>query len=351
VRIEAEQWSEPSICRLERTVGGIRVPLTPVAPFHFNVLIHIEDPRLLLQNESYFREKTVVFTELARILHKHGGFLTIQPEEDWPMAALRYAPETLSNLVADYGVTFSTHTHGPACRDAGGRLRSNQDCNECRSCPGWTTIETDEDPTTPAYVASLRELISEVSGANVSDHNGNFHYDNPDGLAGAGIETWSAFKDHNTQSTFDQLFTNPWRPTACDAIASPDIFQTHDPEGAIVFIPGWGQAITRHPERIRERLAGMLGQVLCYADPERVNTFYIVTHVDHYRGDGEPYIDIDDTTGEATFHEAFLRDLACWEETLTELIDPLVAKGYLAWTPLPEIGELFVEWEEAEGGM
>jgi len=349
VRIEAEQWSEPSICRLERTVGGIRVPLTPVAPFHFNVLIHIEDPRLLLQNESYFREKTVVFTELARILHEHGGFLTIQPEEDWPMAALLYAPETLLNLVADFGVTFSTHTHGPACRDAGGRLRSNQDCNGCRDCPGWETVETDQDPTTPEYVSTLRGLISEISGTEVTDHNGNFHYDNPQGLDGAGIATWSAYKNHNTQATFDQLYTNPWRPTACDAIESPQTFQMHDEGSAVIFIPGWGQAITRNPERIHARLAGMLGQILCHADPERVNSFYIVTHVDHYRSDGEPYIEWDEATGEIVYHEAFLRDLGHWEKTLSELIDPLVDEGYLQWTSLPEIGDLFVEWEASQG--
>jgi len=345
--VEAEQWAEPATCRFERTVGGIRVPLTPAAAVHFNVLIHIEDPTLLTQQEGYFREKTAVFTELARILHEHGGFLTIQPEEDWPMAALKFAPSTLADLAESCGVVYSTHTHGPACLDADGRLRSNQDCNRCRTCPGWETVPTDTDPHTPEYVGALRDLISEVSGTDVSDHNGNFHYDHASAWSNVGISTWSAFKDHNTQATFDQLYTNPWRPTECDGIADPATFQTHDPSTSIVFVPGWGQAITRHPERIHERLAGMLGQILCHADPERVNTFYIVTHVDHYRGDGEAYITFDEATGRVTFHEPFLRDLAFWEETLTDLVDPLVAEGYLHWTSLPEIGRLFTTWESA----
>lgn len=350
VRIEAEEWIEPTASRLERVVGGIRVPLTAVAPFHFSVLIHIEDPQQLTRNEGYFWEKSSVFQEIARLFHEHGGFLTIQPEEDWPMASAQFAPDLLNRLAKDYDVAFSTHTHGPACVDPDGRLRSNKDCNSCRTCPGWETIETDQDPTTPEYVAALRTLIADLSGTDVSDHNGNFHYDNPAGLAGAEISTWSAFKNHNTQATFDQLFTNPWRPTACDAIESPETFQTHDPDGAIIFIPGWGQAITRNPERIRERLGAMLGQILSYADPQRVNAFYIVTHVDHYRSDGEPYIEWNEATGEVVYHEAFLRDLSYWEETLSELIDPLVAEGYLQWTSLPDIGDLFVEWEEAEGG-
>jgi len=351
VAVEAEQWAAPRACRFERTVGGIRVPYRPLAPVHFNVLIHIEDPALLATREAYFREKTAVFTELARVLHEHGGFLTIQPEEDWPLAAARYAPDTLSQLAADYGVVFSTHTHGPACRDADGRLRSNQDCNACRGCPGWEPVATDTDPHTPEYVGALRELIAEVSGTQVTDHNGNFRYLNADALADAGVATWSAFKNPSTQSTFDCLFTNPWRPTACDATETPEVFFRHDPATRIIYVPGWGQAITRHPERIHERLAGMLGQVLCHADPERVNCFYVVTHVDHYGAtDGEPYLQYDETRGVVVYHEAFGRDLACWEETLRELVDPLVAQGYLAWTSLPEIGELFVDWEAEVAG-
>jgi hypothetical protein len=348
--VEAELWAAPDDGEPTRIVGGIPVPVEPAAPFHFNVLIHIEDPRLITQNPSCFYEKTAVFRELARALHEHGGFLTIQTEEDWPSAALAFAPDTLAQLVADYGVAYSTHTHGPACIDPDGRLRSNQDCSDCRTCPGWREIETDTDPYTPQYVDALRDLISRVSETDVSDHNGNFGYENANALAAVGVSTWSAFKDHNTQSTFDQLFTNPWRPTACDAIESPTRFQTHDPSTRIVFIPGWGQAITRYPERIHDRLAGMLSQVLRFADPDRVNTFYIVTHVDHYGGDGDPYIDVDPVTGEVTFHDAFLRDLAHWEETLTELVDPLVAEGYLQWTSLSEIGELFAEWEANRGG-
>jgi hypothetical protein len=349
VAVDAEQWAEPQICRFERSVGGIRVPWKPVAPFHFSVLIHIEDPAAITQQEGYFREKSAVFIELAKLLHQHGGFLTIQPEEDWPLAATRFAPELLADLVERYGVVYSTHTHGPACIDAQGRLRSHRDCQSCASCAGWTPIPTDTDPYTPTYVGALRELISEISGTQVRDHNGNFHYVNASALADVGIETWSAFKDHNTQATFDQLFTNPWRPTACDAIASPDLFQTHDPSSRIVFVPGWGQAITRHPERLHARLAGMLSRLLCYADAGRVNTFYIVTHVDHYRSEGgELYVEFDEATGQITLHDAFLRDLGYWEETLSKLIDPLVAEGYLTWTSLPEMGQLYAEWEQSQ---
>jgi hypothetical protein len=345
-RIEAEQWKMAPATEATRLVGGISVPVEPVAPIRFNVLIHIEDPRLITQNEGYFWQKTAVFTELARTLHDHAGFLTIQPEEDWPTATLEFAPDTLSHLAERYGVVYSTHTHGPACIDASGRLRSNQDCNDCRTCSDWTRIETDIDPYTPEYIGHLRDLISQISGTSVSDHNGNFHYENAPALADVGISTWSAYKNHNTQATFDALFTNPWRPSECDAIETPETFWVHDPSSPIIFVPGWGQAVTRYPERIHTRLAAMLSQVILHADPDRVNTFYIVTHVDHYSAEtGEPYIDYDPVTGRLTYGEAFTRDLGYWEETLTVLIDPLVAEGYLTWTSLPEIAELFLNWE------
>jgi hypothetical protein len=342
-RIEGEQWEPVDVCRFERTVGGIAVPIKPVAPFHFNVLIHIEDPNQLITSEEYFRKETAVFTELARILHEHGGFLTIQPEEDWPMGAQKFAPSTLSDLANDYGVVYSTHTHGPSCIGNDGRLWSNRDCSTCRDCE---QIAMDTDPYTPEYVGNLRELLEEVSGTTVSDHNGNWLYANVSALADVGISTWSGFKDGSTQSTFNALFTNPWRPTHCSAAETPETFFVHDPTTEVIFIPGWGQAITRHPERLHERLAAMLGQVLRYADANRVNTFYIVTHVSHYAPEGDvDYIEINPATGEMTYGDAFLQDLAFWEETLSELIDPLVDEGYLQWTSLPEIGELFVKWE------
>ena len=349
--VEREEWAVADDAALTRIVGGIPVPPSPAAPVHFNVLIHIEDPPQITTVEPYFVGQTTVFRELARVLYQHGGFLTIQPEEDWPMASLRFAPDTLANLAEEYGVVYSTHTHGPNCRDADGRLRSAQDCNSNRDTAGWdATPCADADPWVPEYVAALRELIAEASGGTpVSDHNGNWEYDNVSALAAVGITTWSAYKNHNTQATFDALYVNPWRPTACDANETPDVFCQHDPATEMIYIPGWGQAISRYPQRIQGRLAAMLSQVIQSARSDRVNSFYIVTHVGHYADPCAPTIDVDETTGAVTLHASFREDLARWDTLLTELVDPLVAAGYLAWTSLPEIGKLFFEWEEANG--
>ena len=225
------------------------------------------------------------------------------------------------------------------------RPLSNVDCANCICCED---IVTDCDPETPEYVRNLRLLLERASGTSVSDHNGNWRYENLSALADmAGIRTLSAFKKAETQSTFDVLFTNPWRPTHASAVDDPELFCQHDPTTRVIFIPGWGQAITRHPEYLKERLAAMLAQVISCADPSRVNSFYIVTHAGHFEPESEePYLSVNEATGEVGFGSGFLRDMGYWEETMAELVQPLVEAGYLEWTSLPEIGELFVEWEE-----
>lgn len=57
------------------------------------------------------------------------------------------------------------------------------------------------------------------------------------------------------------------------------------------------------------------------------------------------YITYDAATGEPVYSDLFLQDLQYWDDMLTELIDPLVADGYLQWTSLPEMGELYLKWE------
>jgi hypothetical protein len=222
---EGTQWRMADPVDGGRIVGGVNVPAESVAPVHFAIVIHIEDPSLLQQQEAYFLEVTAIFTEMARILHEHGGFLTIQPEEDWAMGAQRFAPTALADLARDFGVVYSTHTHGPNCIDPDGRPRSVEDCNRSDRLAGWTpSVEGCCDSTVPVYVDNLQELLSTVSGIEVSDHNGNWEYTNPNALGAVGVETWSAFKNNQTQRTFDALLNNPWRPSAVSARDNPSEF-------------------------------------------------------------------------------------------------------------------------------
>lgn len=345
--IEAEEWRMADPVAGGRVVGGVNVPAVPTAPVHFALLIHIEDPALLQSQEAYFLECTAVFRELARRVHEHGGFLTIQPEEDWALAADRFAPSALADLARDYGVAYSTHTHGPNCVDPSGRPRSAEDCSRAAKLPDWShSVAACCDPLVPTYVDNLQTLLARVSGDPVTDHNGNWEYTDPNALAGVGVATWSAFKDNRTQRTFDVLMTNPWRPSAASARDEPEAFLVHDPSTEVIYIPGWGQSLTQNLERVSSRLAPLLSQFIRVADSQRVNTCYIVTHIGHFESDdGTRYVDVDPQTGHVTLSAAFARDLSYWDAALTDIVDPLVDAGYLAWSSLPEMGERFVEWE------
>jgi hypothetical protein len=337
-------WRMAEYAGESRIVGGVPVPPEPVAPVNFALLIHIEDPQMVENVRAYFEQKTAVFREMARICYEHGGFLTIQPEHAWPQAAeAGFHPGLLAEFARDYDTVYSTHTHGPKCRDDAGVLRSNSDC---RNKPEWDHALDGDD--TVEYVAELRDLLQNASGTTVADHNGNWTFPSSSRFAEIPMLTLSAYKNSNDQRTYDRLIINPWRPGQVDANADIESFLTHDPDVEIIYIPGWGQALTRHHERAQDRLRPMLSQVIYHADPDRVNTFYAITHVDHFHaGDySTDYIAYDESTGQVTYSPEFLQDLQYWDDLLTELIAPLVAEGYLQWTSLPEMGELYVEWEK-----
>ncbi|MGD2148880.1 MAG: hypothetical protein PVH41_19465, partial [Anaerolineae bacterium] len=335
-----------------RMVGGIPVPTEPVAPVHFAVLIHIEDPHSLNTSAAYFSEETARMSELARVLHEHGGFLTIQPEEDWAMASARWHPGLLAELVRDFNVVYSTHTHGPHCRDDEGRLRSSSDCKANSDTAGWDHEPNDkENPWVAEYVGNLKKLLTDESGTEVTDHNGNWEFGEAGSFSEIPMLTWSAYKSHYTQGTYGVLINNPWRPTECNADRQIERFLTHDPSTDIVYVPGWGQNVARYLDRIQTRMAPLISQFIRHADADRVNTCYIVTHVGSFyprkSEDVPTYIAFDEASGKPVYSDLFLQDLAYWDQMLTELIDPLVAEGYLEWTSLPEMGALYRAWEEA----
>lgn len=341
--VESSIWAMAP--QAPRIVGGIPVPSEPVAPLHFTFVIHIEDPEALQLSEEYFQRQTAIMRELARILHEHGGFLTIQPEQDWAQAAeAGFHPGLLAELARDYGVVYSTHTHGPNCIDPQGIPRSASDCS---ANPDWDRNLTDDHEV--EYVRNLRDLLAEASAIPVTDHNGNFDFERGDRFSEIPMLTWSVYKNFTNQRTYDRLINNPWRPGLGNANDDVETFLAHHPDTPIIYVPGWGQAITSHPDRIQEKLEPMLSQFIRFVDPDRVNTFYAITHVGHYysRTGDQDYIAYDRSTGELAYSAEFLEHLQYWDDMLTELVDPLVAQGYMQWTSIPEMGELFVEWEQA----
>ncbi|MBT3223655.1 MAG: hypothetical protein HN348_31675, partial [Proteobacteria bacterium] len=306
-------------------------------------LIHIEDPESVVTSEEFFRRKTAVFEELAKTLHGHGGFLTIQPELEWITGANAFMPGVPSQLVKDYNVVYSTHTHGPVCVDEQTGIPYGN--KACSRHPEWSPHITDDDVVT--YIADRVDAIEAAANTTVTDHNGQWDWANFYLVEQAGIKTVAAYKYE--QRSFDTLITNPWRPAQTPPKTDAEGYFVHDPDGPVIFLPGVGQSVSKYDERIDEEVSRYMAQYIALADPDRVNTLYIVTHVDHfYSLNGQSpshYIKYNAANGDMALSPEFESHLAYWDDLLTDLVDPLVAGGYVQWASLPEMGEAYEEWE------
>lgn len=337
VAIAPPMWQVPDIDGETRDVGGIQVPVEPIAPVHFSVLIHIEDPQELVRTETLFDRYATVFEELAAILDDHDGFLTIQPELELLLGAEAFSSDLISRLTSEYNVVYSTHTHGPKCVDGDGNPHGNQECDE--HADEWTFEYEAADVI--AYIGERVSQYTTAAGPQVSDHNGNWDFEDWSHFSNIGIRTLSAFKNGSTQSSFDTLFTNPWRPSHHSAVDDPEHFFDHNPSVSVIYLPGVGATVSKYDARVQEEVSRYAANFIALADPDRVNTFYIVTHVDHFFSliegmDPDDYIQTDE----------FQDHLDYWDQLFEELIDPLVAQGYLQWSSLPQMGDAFVAWED-----
>ncbi len=349
--IQCPAWKLAAPTGATTVVGGITVPAAPVAPVLFNLLIHIEDPIELYTDPIFFWRKSAVFEELARRCHEAGGFMTLQPEMEWVAAAASNAPAMIPHLVRDYGMHFSVHTHGPNCLDSNGVPWGATACDMHHA--SYTGRATDADAVT--YCGDRARFFGAQAGTNVLDNNGNWDLTNMAILAQAGFTTLSGFKNHNTQRSFDEYFTNPWRPSACSPINSPTGYEVHDPFGKIIYVPGIGASISKIAMQIQREMEGYLSQAIANAETGRVNTCYIITHVDSFFSTNElpfdQYIDYDPATSNYTYSQDFLSDLAFYSNTLFNLVKPLADAGYVQWTDLPAVGDQFLAWEKRQAGL
>ncbi len=351
VSVTVPVWKEPDSG--VKTVGGVNVPAEPVAPVNICFSIHIEDPQNLISDETFFWRKTIVFKKLAELFHEHGGFLNIQPELEWALALERYAPDLLQNLADTYGVTYSTHTHGPVCKGPDGTPYGSAYCkaHHHHHPSDHNTDITGDDIT--KYVNIRRQKLASLSGTAVHDHNGNFDLVNKKLLSSVGVQTLSVFKSKYTQKSYDALYTNPWRPSNGNAVEDISAFLSHDPDQPLIYIPGVGSNVTKRHHRVPLKVRRFVGQFIKHADQDRVDAMNLVLHVDAFApadpADDADYIRVEGS-GEPdfAFSDEFLDHLQHWDDMLTQTIDPLVSTGYLQWSAHAEIADAFVEWEEKQ---
>jgi len=290
------------------------VPPVPAAPLQLNWLIHIEDPDVLVTSEAAFAAKALVFEELAKVLHAHGARLVIQPEITILQGAALFDPEWVGRLTSLYGVTWSTHTHGP-------------------KGPDVTMDDVIE------YILERSELMESQGSGPVTDHNGNFDMPDLDTLSTVGFTTLSAYKMKTKQFPAEGYYLSPWRPSDVAPLEDEPAWAVHDPAGGLVFLPGTGSCVTRYKFQLYDLVERYLTAAISKVDPDRVNVYTFVDHVDHfYSLEGLPLAQYLKT-------EAFQADLAAYDQLLTDLIDPLVESGHVQWATTEEMRQVFEAWE------
>lgn len=265
--------------------------------------------------------------QVAAIVERHGGRMTIQAQSPFTTAALERGERVLAELAAR-GHEIALHFH----EDAHLGAQSSQ-----QTAARWCAVLKEEI-----------ELVRKASGVNRVRYwsGGNLYPDLLAAAACAGLEVNSDWKDPRTQTTpLELVGVNPWRPAGGVEGEGSNLqrFARHDPSGAVIFLPEGQYDRTDFAASRRSQTAGgdaayfeylkkALAASLEAARPDRVNVFHFTIHPGEFRGDArDPFGVI--------------------ERFLSEAVDPLAASGRLKWATLGEMADAFAAWERANPGV
>lgn len=275
-------------------------------------------------NEAYFDLHAKAIRDVARLVERHDGRLTVQVQSPFTTTAAATGDRLFSDL-EQKGHEIALHLHADA--HMGPRP-------ENVSVTGWTAVMNEElaiiakagakRPVTYWSVGVMTSKVLEAASA-------------------AGLRVNSDFKIPATQETPRELLgTWPWRPSA--GATSDDVsgFARHDPNGRIVFLPEGNYERTDLGSSSRAEAGGeyaffdslttALERTLRSARPDRVNVFHFTIHAGEFRGaPGRPFDVID--------------------QWLKNVLDPVLKSQKVRWSTLSAMGEAFVAWEQTHPGV
>jgi pimeloyl-ACP methyl ester carboxylesterase len=280
------------------------------------------DPRRPDYNRrADFERAAQSILQLAEVVERHGGRLTVQAQSPFTTAAVRFGSSILSSLEAR-GHEIALHFHEDA------------------------HLGKDSEELPPSvWSAVMKEEIGYIHTAGVEGpirywSGGNLYPDLLAAASGAGLEINGDWKNPLTQSTDPALVgVNPWRPAGGPSATDLSAFSSHDPQGPIIFLPGGEidpQKFSHKREIIAKEgdegwfnvLADQVERSLASARPDRVNVCHFTVHPGEFIGDpNDPF--------------------AVLDRFLEEVIDPLVAAGRVRWATFSEMADAYIAWEES----
>jgi len=268
-------------------------------------------------NRVIFQRHVKDISDLASVMEKHGGKLTVQVQTPFTTVSAQDHSPLLASLESK-GHEVALHFH--------------EDAHLGKNC---------ESKTVQTWTAVMSEEIAAIKNAGASKvrtwSGGNLYSGVLDAGAGAGLGVYSDWKDPTSQSADSTTFgLQPWRPVAGPDPDDMSGFAVNDPGGDVIFLP-WGLSSTggllgpakAKGDAMFASLKDSINLSLSKTVPGQVNTFHFVVHPGEITGSGvAPYASLD--------------------KWLTEYIDPLVAAGKVRWATYGDIADAYQVWEKGQ---
>lgn len=302
------------------------------APLLFGIGMHIEPVGATAQqgagtgmatgynSAQAFERAASEIQAVAEIVESHDGRMTIQAQSPFTTTAIREGSTILSDL-EDAGHEIGLHFHEDAHlgKDANGLPMER-----------WCEVMKEE-------IGFLHEAgVDEVAYWS----GGNLYPRVFEAAECAGLSVNSDWKNPGTQQTAAELAgTVPWRPSGGTDGRDVTAFATHDPEGAVIFLPegafdrtdyASGRRTMSDEEYFAYLEASLLASIEA-AEAGKVNVFHFTVHPGEFRGSAaDPFGVI--------------------ERFLAGVVDPLVAEGKVEWATFSEMAAAFEAWEAEHPG-
>ena len=277
------------------------------------------------QVPAFFSRQANDINLLTSLVQAHGGRMTIQAQSPFTDLLIANHDPTLADL-AKNGHEIALHFHEDAHL---GRDSASLPVEK------WCSVMKEE-----------LDLLKQA--ANVSQirywSGGNLYPQIYAAATCAGLSINSDWKNPQSQTTDLALVgLQPWRPAGGTDGSDFSLFATHNPSGAVTFLPEGLYDKNNFASMRRSDAAGgdeayfeylqqALLSSLAAAEPGKLNVFHFTVHPGEFRGDPQ-------------------HPFAVIEKFLSTVVDPLVASGKLQWATFGEISDAFNAWQTSHPGQ
>jgi len=301
-----------------------------IEPFGETAQGYLGSTKADYNDDAFFLRHVKDIRQVAEIVTRHGGKMTIQTQSPFTTSAIRLKNPILADLYDD-GHEIALHFHENA------HLGKNE---ERKPVKDWCAAMSNE-------IEIIQQTLDiDGSGSNVDIRywsGGNLYPQIFEAAACAGLDVNSDWKNPETQTTDISLVgIHPWRPAGGTSGDDFLLLSSHDPSGNVIFLPEGIYDETDFASRRRSEDAGgdsayfeylkeQFNNSLAAADAEKINVFHFTVHAGEFRGDPtHPFEEI--------------------ERFLTEVVDPAVAAGKVRWATFSEMADAYATWEVVHPG-